>query len=72
MNFLMIKELINIFECFAALVEEARVLVARDLILQDVRVVSGCERYFDSYFLGILIPVTISSFNLRVWRRLLL
>ena len=37
----MIKKLVDIFKSFPTLMEEAGVLVARDLVLQNVRVVGS-------------------------------
>ena len=53
----MIEQLVHIFECLTALVEEARVLVARDLVFQDVRVVGCSEGHLDSALLWIVQPV---------------
>lgn len=39
MDLLVIEQLVRVLERLAALVEETRVLVARDLVLQDVWVV---------------------------------
>ena len=54
MDLLMTEQLVRVFKRLAALMEETRVLVARDLVLQDVWVVLGGKYYLDRR----LVPVT--------------
>ena len=53
MYFLMIKKLVDVFECFPTLVEEARVLVTGNFIFQDVRVIGSSKRHLDGGFFGL-------------------
>ena len=47
----MIKKLVDVFKSFPTLVKETGVLIARNLILKNVRVVGSSQSHFDSTFL---------------------
>ena len=69
MDFLMIKELIHIFEGFSTLMKEAGVLVARYFVLEDVRIVGGSQLIL--YLLLLLLFLPFNDAN-TWWRALLI